>query len=392
VIRRIGILASHPIQYHAPLFRLLALCQDVKIRVYFCHNPGPRQQGIGFGVPFEWDLELTSGYAHEWLRNCAPKPSLTFFGGCNTPDLPGIIRREQFDAFIVHGWNNLSCWQAFRGCRQTGTPLLVRGDSQLGAQQSPFRRKLKDLCYPTFIRKFDVCIATGSRSAEYFEHFGAKRIIISPHIVDNSWFSERAEKARANRKALRSKWGLAEDAFVFLFAGKFEPKKRPMDLIHSFARIESLRSQKAALLMVGDGILRPECEALARSNNLPLRFAGFLNQTEMPQAYAAADCLVLCSDGRETWGLVVNEAMACGLPAIVSDQCGCAPDLIVEGKTGFTYPCGDVPALARLMSWLAQNPDQVHVFGQNAFGHIQNFSPERAAEIIVDCVRQVARH
>ena len=258
--RRIGILASHPIQYHAPLFRRLALYQDLEIRVYFCHSPGPQQQGLGFGIPFEWDLELTSGYAHEWLRNCSPKPSLTSFRGCDTPDLPGLIRREQFDAFIVHGWNNLSCWQAFWGCRQTGTPLLVRGDSQLGAQQSPFRRKLKDLCYPTFISRFDVCIATGSRSAEYFEHFGAKRIIISPHIVDNSWFSERAAKAREDRKAVRSKWGLAEDAFVFLFAGKFEPKKRPVDLIHSFARIERLGSQKPALLMVGTGF----CGGIAR--------------------------------------------------------------------------------------------------------------------------------
>ena len=83
-------------------------------------------------------------------------------------------------------------------------------------------------------------------------------------------------------------------------------------------------------------------------------FAGFLNQSELPAAYTAADVLVLPSDGGETWGLVVNEAMACGLPAIVSDAVGCAPDLIEEGKTGFTHPMGDSAALAQCLMRLAE--------------------------------------
>jgi len=387
---RLGISATHPIQYHAPLYRQIAKQPEVDLTVYFCHSPNPEQQGVGFGIPFEWDLELTSGYPHQWLRNRSPKPSLTSFWGCNTPGLGEILRREAFDAFLVHGWNKLSCWQAFWGCRQTGTPLLVRGDSQLEAQHSTLKWRLKDKVYPAFIRKFDVCIATGKRSAQYFQHFGARNIVISPHIVDNAWFSEEAERARQRRTELRLKWNLNDDAFVFLFVGKFEQNKRPWDAMHSLERIIKVNERKVALLMVGDGDLRTDCQDAATKMSLPVQFTGFLNQSEMPAAYALSDCLLLCS-ASETWGLVVNEAMACGLPAIVSEACGCVPDLIIEGETGYSYRCGDVGALSRCMDRMAANPDLARHMGKSAFRHIQDYSVERAAQVIVEAVERYGR-
>ncbi len=115
---------------------------------------------------------------------------------------------------------------------------------------------------------------------------------------------------------------------------------------------------------------------------MPVYFTGFLNQSEMPKAYAVADSLVL-SSGRETWGLVVNEAMACGLPAIVSEECGCVPDFIIQGETGYSYPCGDISALSKYMIYLADNPEKTHSLGSAAFKHIQKYSVENAGDIIV---------
>jgi glycosyltransferase involved in cell wall biosynthesis len=356
--------------------------------VLFSHKPTPQEQGIGFGMPFEWDIDLTSGYSHRWLKNCSSRPSLTAFWGCDTPEIAELIRNGRFDAFLVHGWNNRSCWQAFWSCWRNGIPLLVRGDSQLKAQRSGVKRMIKRLVYPLFISRFQVCLATGERSADYFRHYKARRISLAPHFIDNNWFSARAATARRRGLETRSRWGVDQDTFVFLFVGKFEPKKRPLDVIWALSEAGVSQKQKMALVMVGDGALRPICEKTANESGIPVIFAGFLNQSEMPTAYGASDCLVLPSDARETWGLVVNEAMACGLPAIVSHEAGCVPDLIIEGRSGHSYPCGDIKALSDHMVAMACDRAYAGSLGAFAERHVQNYSVERAAEVILQSVEE----
>ena len=143
--------------------------------------------------------------------------------------------------------------------------------------------------------------------------------------------------------------------------GKFQPQKRPGDIIKAMAKNQKSesRKQKALVVFVGSGELENELRALAMREDVRVHFAGFKNQSELPACYAAADALVLPSDN-ETWGLVVNEAMACGTPAIVSNAVGCAPDMIDEGKTGFTFPAGDADALAERLAKLAQMKHSGH--------------------------------
>src|SRR5262249_7622212 len=130
---------------------------------------------------------------------------------------------------------------------------------------------------------------------------------------------------------------------------------------------------------VGSGELLAEAHTLAGELDLPVTFAGFLNQTEISQAYVAADCIVLPSN-YETWGLVVNEAMASGLPAIVSDRVGCGPDLVEDGRTGFTFPFGDVAALADRLVAAASSPSQLQRLGENAKQRIQGYSVQNAVQ------------
>ncbi len=141
---------------------------------------------------------------------------------------------------------------------------------------------------------------------------------------------------------------------MFLFCGKFLQYKRPLDFVQAMAEVRT-QGLNAIGLMVGDGPLRGAVEAAIRATNAPVRLAGFMNQSAMPTAYAAADVLVLPSVS-ETWGLVVNEAMACGLPAVVSDRVGCAPDLVTDAETGYVYPGGNVPAMAARMAELVRDP------------------------------------
>jgi glycosyltransferase involved in cell wall biosynthesis len=377
--RRVGLLATHPIQYYSPWYRALARLAD--LQVYYCHRQsGADHARTEFGVAFEWDLPLLDGYRSRFLPNRARRPDVTAFGGCDTPEIMSIIRRERFDAFVVIGWGFRSCWQAMAACWASGTPLLVRGDSHLLTPRSRLKRLFKEAAYRSFIPRFDAYLVVGERNRAYYRHYGAdeRRMFCTPHAVDNQFFGARADALRPARAALRASWGLPADAVVFLFAGKLVPRKRPHDFVLAI-EAAARRNPRIYGLVAGDGLLRAELEALARERDIPVRFAGFLNQTEMPRAYSAADALVISSDANETWGLVVNEALASGLPAIASDAVGCAPDLVLPGRTGEQYPLGDVAALAGVLAALAAEPGRLAALGRAASRHIQRFSVELAA-------------
>jgi glycosyltransferase involved in cell wall biosynthesis len=350
---RIGVWVSHPVQYLAPWFRYLAGRLDLE--VFYAHRQPPTgQAAAGFGVAFDWDVPLLEGYRYRFLQNVARRPGVGTFSGCDTPEITDTVRRGSFDAFVIFGWNRKSALQTLWACRRQGVLVLMRGDSHLGMPRSAAVRTAKYLPYRLVVpRLVDGHLYVGQRNREYLEHYGVRpgRLFHVPHFIDNDYFSRRSRQAREDGQAakIRENLGIPPGAFVFVFAGKLIEKKRPGDLVGAFALLS--RRPEAAdvhLLYVGDGPLRPELHERAAAHR-GVHFAGFRNQTEMPAYYASANAVVLPSDGGETWGLVVNEAAACGLPAIVSDAVGCGPDMIEEGRTGYVFPVGDVRALADRM-------------------------------------------
>jgi len=210
--------------------------------------------------------------------------------------------------------------------------------------------------------------------------------------VDNDWFSGEAAKARLVRAQLRRAWGIPAESIVFLFVGKFQDYKRPMDVLLAAKRLvaQGLTVNQFLILMVGDGVLRRPCEAYARDHSLPVVFKGFMNQSQLPSAYAVSDTLILPSNGHETWGLVVNEAMACGLAAIVSNEVGCGPDLILEARTGFVYPIGNIHALSGAMRRLLSSGERTRM-GDNARRHVASYSVKSAAGVLVEAVESIHR-
>jgi glycosyltransferase involved in cell wall biosynthesis len=345
---RLGIFATHPIQYHAPLHR--ALARSVDLHVYFAHRQSAQEQArAGFNVAFEWDIPLTDGYAHTFLTNTSRVPDVSTFRGCRTPEIADVIARERFDAFLVNGWYTHSFWQAMRACWRTGTPVLVRGDSTFMTSRSLPLRLAKQAVYRSFIPRFDGYLIVGQRAKEYLLHYGADEhaMHFAPHFIDNDFFAAHAAEARADRAALRDRYGVGRDARTFVFAGKLIERKRPVEFVEAVAAVAA-RHPGVEGVLIGDGPLRAEVEAAIARTGAPARILGFMNQSEIPGGYAVGDAFVLPSYN-ETWGLVVNEAMACGLPAVVSDVVGCTPDLVDDGQTGYTYPDGDQGALIRAM-------------------------------------------
>ncbi len=343
---RLGILTSHPIQYQAPLFRELS--HHVDLKVYFAHHQtAAGQAAAGFNVAFDWDVDLLGGYDHTFLLNRSLRPNVNNFWGCDTPDIVDEIRKGEFDAFLVTGWYLKSFWQAIRACRRHGVPVMVRGDSQLGTPRSRLKQTLKELIYPRILRQFDACLYVGQKNREYLEHYGvpAERLFFSPHCIDNETFALQAKQI--DRAASRERLGIKPNQLAVLFVGKLLDRKRPQDLIEA---LQILRSGgvNAIGVFAGDGPLRSALVSQGYEKHVPLIFLGFRNQSELPEAYVTADVLVLPSES-ETWGLVVNEALACGTPVVVSDAVGCAPDLVIGDETGAVYPVGDIGMLAEAL-------------------------------------------
>jgi len=338
----LGILSSHPIQYQAPWFRELAKYVDLK--VFFAFQPSKESQGQGFGRAFTWDVDLLHGYAHEFLSNVADAPGAESFRGCDTPEIVRRIEEERFDAFIVCGWHLKCFWQAILACRRRGIPLLVRGDSQLLTPRSWWKKAVKEVVHRVILRQFSALLAVGERNREYLMHYGVPeaKIFKAPHFIDNEWFAEKARVSK--RHEPRDEWGCGPDERIALFVGKFIPEKQASCLIEAISIIDE--SKRPTLVFVGSGKLEDDLREQVAKTGIKAVFAGFRNQSQLPACYAAADFLVLPSQS-ETWGLVVNEAMACRIPAIVSEACGCAPDLIDGGLTGFRFPSGDSATLAR---------------------------------------------
>ena len=380
------IVGSHPIQYHTPLFRSLATDSDLCSEVVYISLPSSETQGLGFGVSFTWDIPLldgyswrqvsrargrgiTYGYSGIWLRQ--PLREL-FFGPL----------KAKPDALLLTGWHFLGLVQLFVAGTILRIPILLRMDSN---ELRP-RSRLLATIYWLLFRGVSVGLTVGKANERFYLNNGITpdRLIPSPHYVDNNYFSDRADAMRSERVNLRKAWSVPENSFCFLFAGKLQDKKRPLDVVAALRVLQTTTSNRSTpihLLIVGTGHLEQVCRQQSRQFDLPVSFTGFLNQSEIPTAYAVSDCLVLPSDHGETWGLVVNEAMACGLPAIVSDLVGCAEDLVFNGSTGMVFPFGDINSLADCMASMASDPSIAMGMGRNARDLVHSsFTIDKAAQ------------
>lgn len=382
--RSLAVISSHPIQYYGPLFRTLA--KRVDLHVFFAHRATPSDQArAGFGTAFDWDLDLTSGYSHTFLSNQARRPGTDHFWGCDTPEIGDQLRRRKFDSLLVLGWHLKAYLQGVKAARQLGLPMLVRGDSHLDTPRSGPKRMAKALIYPPFLRVFAAALYVGVRSRAYYEYYGfpESRMFFSPHCVDTTRFTNKATLSA--RAQIRSSLGIDHDTKVVLFAGKLVPFKRPLDVIAAAAVLQA-RGRRIAVMVAGAGELRMQVEQTAAASGIPLYMLGFCNQSAMPAAYAAADCLVLPSDARETWGLVANEALACGRPIVVSQACGCAPDL-ADGVAGKSFRQGDVPALADALDATINSPPRLEDISSVS----ERYSPHVAAEGVLQALEVVLR-
>lgn len=330
IVCRLTYVVSHPIQYQAPLLRRIAAEPDIRLRVLFERvDPDNTYFDTGFGRQVSWDVPLTDGYE---------------FAVLGSVDVGREIAAT--DALWVHGWQTSTIRDILARAHAQGCRTLMRGencDLAMPDGAAP-RRWLKRLHIRRIFANCDAFLAIGSLNRAYYVERGIEgaRIFDMPYAVDNDSFFARADEARAGHAAMRARHGINPNAQVILFAGKLMARKRADLLIEAMHRLKS--SVPAHLLIVGDGEDRARLEA----NAPDAAFAGFVNQSELPAYYGLADVFVLPSE-MEPWGLAVNEAMASGTAVVVSDQVGCAPDLVSD-DVGRVFPAGDPDALAKALA------------------------------------------
>ena len=343
---RLAIIVSHPIQYYAPLHQRLARRSDLIVKVFFTWHSGKTAiQDHGFRRPVAWDIPLTEEYDWELVPNTAADPGTHHFFGLRNPTLVERVRAWAPDAVHISGWAWYSHLSALRQFAKADLPTLFRGDSHLldKVKKGP-RWWLKRAVLRHVFRWPSVFLTVGAANRSYFETFGvdSDRLFPCPHSIDVRRFAEPHDEFERRAAEWRNQLGIGPGRKVLLFAGKFERKKRPVELMRV---VQTMQDSSVVLVIVGCGELESEVKAIAENDPERFRVLPFQNQSRMPLVYRLGDLFVLPSLYGETWGLAVNEAMACGRPVVVSDRVGCAED-VVDESCGRVFKADDPNALA----------------------------------------------
>jgi glycosyltransferase involved in cell wall biosynthesis len=390
----LAVIETHPIQYHAPVWRHLEQVCDVPVTaIYGADFSVTGYRDAEFGTSFAWDTDLLSGYTTVFLSRQQE-------GGAKNnrevkaDGLSAALQRSRASAILTVGYSPRFHMDAFRCARKTGLPLLFRGETTDHARtRGRIRNWVRDLTLRWMYRQCSAIAYVGKRSAEHFRRLGmeSRARFFSPYCVDTIPF-QTEENARSElRASARQDLGLGASDWVIMFCGKLSPRKAPDLLISAARNCASTVKRRVVLLLVGDGELAEQLQRQAAVKpELCLRRVGFQQQRALSRYYHAADVMVLPSLRGETWGLVVNEALHHGVPVVVSDAVGCAPDLVELGQTGEVCVAGSVPDLTAALlrvSELADSPQTRMCCREKA----SRYTVARAAEGLAAAYRSAIR-
>lgn len=375
--KKLAIISTHPIQYYAPVFQLLA--KQISLKVFYTWGEqAMHKYDKGFNQHIAWDIPLLEGYDYVFLKNTAKDPGTHHFRGIVNPDLIREVENYAPDAILVYGWawqSHLKALRFFKG----RIPVYFRGDSTLLNKKTGLVNNLKSIFLKWVYRHIDVAFYVGTANKAYFTAYGLKndQLVFAPHAIDNLRFSEQRT---AEALTLRKDLGISNGDILILFAGKLEPIKNPMLLLKAFQELDLPHVQ---LLFVGNGVLENELKAAKTSK---VHFLDFQNQTMMPVVYQACDLCSLPSQN-ESWGLAINEAMAAGRAVLASSQVSCSIDLISD-ENGAIFKCNDLFDLKQKLIALTSTKEQLQEMGLNSSRKIRQWSFEKQAKAISSYVNR----
>ncbi|MCD6661281.1 MAG: glycosyltransferase family 4 protein [Lentimicrobium sp.] len=385
---KLAIVSSHPIQYNAPMFRLLAKSSVVEPRIFYTWSQSNQTLfDKDFGREIKWDIPLLDGYDYEFTENISANPGPGSYKGIDCPGLNKSIKKWGADALLVFGWNykaHLGAMRHFKG----KIPVYFRGDSTLLDETGGWKQQLRRLVLKWVYHYADGAFYVGQNNKQYFLKHGFKehQLTFAPHAIDIERFSTAVNEDKNIAENFRKDLGIQADDQVMLFVGKFEPKKNPLLLLDAFI---SLSLKNCHLVFTGNGQLEAEMKERSKGNS-NIHFMPFQNQSMMPHVYQMADVVALPSQGPgETWGLVVNEAMACSKAVLVSNKTGCAVDLVKNGDNGYIFGSGSYESCKNAINNIMAGKQQTLEMGKKSFEIIQAWSFQEIVAAIENKMKEL---
>jgi glycosyltransferase involved in cell wall biosynthesis len=385
------IIETHPIQYHAPVWKYLNQVLGIPVTVVYGSDFSVKgYQDKEFGTSFAWDVDLLGGY-HSIFLSRSEDGGAKSDSEVTTKGLAEAISMVNPDVILSVGYSPKFHSDAVKTAKKFGKPLMFRAEANDQARvRGPFKRFLRDLFLKRFYRNFHALIHVGKRSEEHYQRLGfqTNSNTFSPYCVDPKPFLADDIYRLALRNEVRKEIGAKDNQIVLLFCGKLSPRKAPELILDAINQMNPADRSKFFVLLVGEGELRRQMEIEANRLNIPLKHVGFKKQHELSQYYHASDLLVLPSIWGETWGLVVNEALHHGVPAVVSSTVGCAEDLIVPGQTGQIFKNGDSQSLAESLNSAVKLVGHPEIRNKCRI-KVSGFSVENAAKGIANAIKKV---
>ncbi|TAF79265.1 MAG: glycosyltransferase [Sphingobacteriales bacterium] len=385
-MKKLAIITTHPIQYYAPVFKLLAKKLDIMVFYTWGVKVLDNKYDPGFKQKINWDIPLLEGYNYHFTKNISQQPGSHRKKGIINPELITEITEFNADAILVYGYayvSHLKVMLYFKG----KIPVYFRGDSTLLDNENLLKKIAKKIYLTWVYKHIDIAFYVGNANRTYFKNYGVPdtKLVKAPHAIDNQFFSaDKSDEA----KQIRLKMGIQPNDILILFAGKFEPKKNPDLLIDTFGKI---RKENIFLLMLGNGQLEQALKQKVKTmkKRKYIFFESFKNQSQLPAYYQACDLFCLPSKGPgETWGLAVNEAMAASKAILVSDKVGCQANLVIDGANGLIFNSKDAKDMYRKVKTLTFDKTKLIAMGVSSKKIIENYTFEIQANKIIETINE----
>ena len=381
-MKKLAIITTHPIQYQIPLFKDLKK-NKIDAHIFFASKHG---LNIGYKDPeflvkFKWNTstDLLKGYKSYFPKK--QKYKINDFR-LNFPQIEKDLKKENFDAILVLGWNNFHYIRAIIFAKKNNKKLILRAENNLQAKNSFLKKIIKKFIFRFFFTLFDNFLYIGKLNKKFYLHYGVKKkkLFYAPYFIDNKFFD-----IKINKKKIKNKLNLSSKKIV-LFVGKLIQRKKPFEFLQLAKK--NLFNKKIHFIMIGDGILKKNCKQFIIKNNLRnLSLIGFVNQKKLREYYKISDLFILTSE-YETWGLTINEALASGVPVICTKNCGSSNDLITNKKIGYTYELGNISDLSNKMNQILFKRKLFKNFKVIAKKKISNFSKEKTILSLKDIINE----
>jgi glycosyltransferase involved in cell wall biosynthesis len=363
--KKLAIVTTHPIQYQTPLFKEISYSNKFKVDVYFASKHGYQSKYIDkdFKKKFNWNINLLSGYNYFFSGKSYQNINSFFLSFKN---LNNTLFKKKYDAILIFGWNNIFYLKSFFLAKLNKIPIILRVETNFEDKINFFKKIIKYFILNIFFKYINFFLYIGTLNKKFYLDLrvNKNKLYPSPYAVDNHFFANKQKVKVTINKKFKKK--------IILFVGKFIERKNILEFLNLAILFKN--DIRFNFLMVGHGHQIDLCNQLIKNNKLSnIKIAGFKNQIELKEIYKKSFLLIVPSK-YETWGLVVNEAMASGLPVICSRNCSSSRDLIINGKTGYVYNLGDLKLVQEIINFLANNKKKYLELVNNINKHIKNFS------------------